>query len=146
MNKKILATVLALGVITSVGYFGTSAVLADSDNPMHQTLVSRIAQKFNLKEEDVEAVFEAVRDEKQEEMKAQKEERLSQAVKDGVITESQKSALIAKMEEHLGERRQNREEMQNWYKEQNINELKLREYLRPADRGKGEGRGEMLGR
>ncbi len=146
MNKKILATVLALGVITSVGYFGTSAVLADSDNPMHQTLVSRIAQKFNLKEEDVEAVFEAVRDEKQEEMKAQKEERLSQAVKDGVITESQKSALITKMEEHLGERRQNREEMQNWYKEQNINELKLREYLRPADRGKGEGRGEMLGR
>ncbi len=146
MNKKILATVLALGVITSVGYFGTSAVLADSDNPMHQTLVSRIAQKFNLKEEDVEAVFEAVRDEKQEEMKAQKEERLSQAVKDGVITESQKSALITKMEEHLGERRQNREEMQHWYKEQNINELKLREYLRPADRGKGEGRGEMLGR
>lgn len=65
MNKKILVTLLTLGVVASVGYFGTSFVLADDENPVHQTLISKIAQKFNLKETDVEAVFTAVRDERQ---------------------------------------------------------------------------------
>lgn len=143
MNKKVLAAVLAIGVIASVGYFGSSYVLADDNNPMHQTLISRIAQKFNLKAADVEAVFEAVRDEKQDEMKAKREEKLSQAVKDGVITEAQKTTLLAKMEEHMGERQQNREEMQSWFREQGIDETKLRDYLRPE--GKGEGRGMGMG-
>ena len=143
MNKKVLAAVLALGIIASVGYFGSSLVLADDENPVHQTLITRIAQKFNLKEADVEAVFEAVRDERQEEMKAKKEEKLSQAVSDGVITEAQKTAILAKMQEHMGERQQNREEMQSWFKEQGIDETKLRDYLRPEGRGDGRGMGKM---
>lgn len=140
MNRKVLAAVLALGVIASVGYFGGNYVMAGDTNPMHESLVTKIAQKFNLKEADVEAVFEAVRDEKQEEMKSQRVEKLSQAVSDGVITEAQKETLLAKMEEHVGERRENREEMQNWYKEQGIDETKLREYMRPVGKGMGEGR------
>ncbi len=146
MNKKVLAAVLALGIIASVGYFGGSYVLADNENPMHQTLISRIAQKFNLRESDVEAVFEAVRDEKHEEMKSQRAERLTQAVKDGVITEAQKNALIAKMDEHIGEKRANRAEMQKWFADNNIDETKLRDYLRPAGKGDGQGRGYGLGR
>ncbi len=141
INKKTLAIVLALGVIASVGYFGSSYVLAADNNPMHASLISKIAQKFNLKEADVEAVFEAVRDEKQEEMKSQRVEKLSQAVKDGVITEAQKTTLLAKMEEHIGERQANRAEMQNWYKTEGIDETKLREYMRPVGKGDGEGRG-----
>lgn len=144
-NKKTLAIVLALGVIASVGYFGTNAVLADDYNPIHTSLVSKIAQKFNLKEADVEAVFEAVRDEKQEEMKSQREEKLSQAVKDGVLTEAQKATLLSKMEEHIGERRENREEMQNWYKNEGIDETKLREYMKPEGKGMGEGRSRQGG-
>lgn len=136
MNKKILVTLLTLGVITSIGYFGTSFVLADDENPAHQTLISRIAQKFNLKETDVEAVFTAVRDERQAQMQASREERLNQAVNDGVINSSQKDALLAKMQEHMGERQQNREEMQAWFSGQGIDETKLREYLRPVDGGR----------
>lgn len=142
MNRKILATVLALGVIASVGYFGTTSVLADNDNPMHQTLITRIAEKFNLKESDVEAVFEAVRDEKREEMKKNKEERLSQAVTDGVITEAQKQAILSKMNENMEERQANREEMQAWFKSQGIDETKLHNYLKPEGKGRGRG-GEM---
>ena len=134
MSKKILTTVLVLGVIASVGYFGTNLALADDDNPVHQTLISNIAQKFNLKESDVEAVFEAVRDERYEEMKSQREEKPSQAVNDGVITDSQKTALLAKMQEHMRERQQNREEMQVWFKEQGIDEVRLGAYLRPSNR------------
>lgn len=138
--------VLALGVIASVGYFGGNYVLAGDTNPMHESLVAKIAQKFNLKEADVEAVFEAVRDERRDEMKSQRSERLTQAVSDGVITEAQKVTLLAKMEEHIGERQANRAEMQNWYKDQGIDETKLREYMRPEGKGNGEGRGYGMGR
>ena len=31
--------------------------------------------------------------------------------------------------------------MQNWYKNEGIDELKLREYMRPEGRGNGDGRG-----
>ncbi len=146
MNRKVLAAVLALGIIASVGYFGSNYVLAEDENPMHQTLISRIAEKFNLKESDVEAVFEAVRDEKHEEMKADREKRLSQAVSDGIITEAQKTAILSKMNENINERKGNREEMQNFFKEQGIDQTKLRDYLRPVAKGNNRGEGRMLGR
>lgn len=144
MKKQTLAIVLALGVIASVGYFGSSYVLASDTNPMHDSLVTKIAEKFNLKEADVEAVFEAVRDERHEEMKSKRAEKLSQAVSDGVITEAQKEMLLAKMEEHIGEKQANRAEMQNWYKDQGIDETKLREYLRPEGKGDRKGRGMRM--
>lgn len=146
MNKKLLATILTLGVITSVGYFGTNYVLADYDNPMHDSIVSKIAEKFNLNEADVEAVFESVRDERQDEMKKEREENLSNAVSDGVITESQKQDLLSKMEDHSGERQTNRSEIQKWFEDNNVDETKLREYLRPEGRGMREGRGMGVGR
>lgn len=145
MKNKTLAVILALGVIASVGYFGTSYVLAGNTNPMHESLVSKIAQKFNLKEADVEAVFEAVRDEKQEEMKSQRTERLNQAVKDGVIAEAQKNALLAKMDSHIEERGAKREEMQKWFTDNGIDETKLRDYLRPEGKGEGRGMGRHMG-
>lgn len=135
MNKKTLAVVLALGVIASVGYFGTSTVLAEDNNPIHQNLVSKIAQKFNLKETDVQAVFDAVRDEKRDEMKKLKEEKLSQAVKDGVITEAQKTLILAKMDEKIENRKANREEMQKWFSDNGIDQQKLRDYLKPVGKG-----------
>lgn len=145
MNKKTLAIVLALGVITSIGYFGGSYVLAENNSPMHASLVSKIAQRFNLKESEVEAVFESVRDERQEEMKQQRGEKLSQAVKDGVITEDQKNALLSKMEEHEEERSEEREAMQKWFSDNGIDETKLRDYLRPEGKGMGDGRGRHMG-
>lgn len=143
MNKKLLATILALGIIASVGYLGTSYVLANENSPVYGTLVSRIAQKFNLKESDVEAVFTAVRDERQAEMKIQKDEKLSQAVSDGVITEAQKTALITKMDKNHNERAKNREEMQKWISDQRIDETKLRGYLGFGGMGRRMGMGRM---
>lgn len=134
MTKKLLITLIVLGGLVSAGYFGAGAIFADDNNP-HDTLILRIAQKFNLNESDVEAVFQSVRDEKQAEMKKQQEERLNEAVSDGVITEEQKEAILTKMQEHQGQRGQNREEMQNWFEEQGIDETKLRDYLGPGGHG-----------
>ncbi len=140
MNKKVLAAVLALGLITSAGYFGSTYVLADDTNPMHSTIVSKIAERFNLNESDVEAVFDAVRDEKQDEMKKTREEKLSQAVADGVITEEQKTLLLTKMEEHQGERQTKADEMKKWFSDNGIDQTKLSTYLRPNFKGMGRHR------
>ena len=112
-GKKMLMTVLTLGVLISAGYFGSSFVNAQDTTP-HDVLVSKIAEKFNLDTSDVQAVFDAVMDEKRSEMGKNRENRLNQAVSDGVITEDQKNTLLSKMEERRTERMQNREEMQKW--------------------------------
>jgi hypothetical protein len=139
LNKRILITVLALGILASTGYLGSSLVLA-ADNSKHDTLVTRIAEKFNLNKADVEAVFDAVRDEKIAEMQKQRSEKLSDAVTDGVITEDQKNLILSKMDEKMEERKINREEMQKWFTENDIDAEKLHSYLRPV----GEGRGKRL--
>jgi LPS sulfotransferase NodH len=127
-SKRLIATFLVLGAIISIGYFGTTSVFADDEKPK-DILVQRIAEKFDLNESDVEAVFEAVKDEKIAEMEARREEKLSQAVSDGVITETQKNILLSKMKEHMETRKMNHEEMQAWFAEQGIDHEKLREYM-----------------
>jgi len=131
-NKKLIAVILALGIFASVGYFGTSYVVASENAPGYSTLVTRLSQRFNLSESDIKAVFDAVRDEKMEARKAELSKRLSQAVSDGVITEAQKSALLTKMQEHQAERKENREEMKKWFSDNGIDQSKLAKYLRFA--------------
>lgn len=127
-SKKFLMSVITLGVLISVGYFGSGFVNAQDSNP-RDALVIQIAEKFNLDKSDVQAVFDAVMEERLSEMKKKREDRLNQAISDGVITEDQKNALLSKIEEHRTKRLQNREEMQKWFSEQGIDETKLREYL-----------------
>jgi hypothetical protein len=143
MTKKILITLIVLGGLVSTGYFGAGAIFANDNNP-HQTLITRIAQKFNLNESDVEAVFQSVVDERQAEMQKQREERLNKAVSDGVITEEQKKAFLTKMQEDQEERGQNKGEMQGWFEEQGIDQTKLRDYLGFGGHG-GRGMGSGLG-
>ncbi len=130
MTKKALATVLVLGVIISVGYFGTTHVLAGEIQTGGQdVLITRIAQKFNLNQSDVRAVFDSIKDERLADFRAKREERLSQAVKDGVITETQKSALIAKMDENVDGYQNNEGDLKNWFSDNGIDPVKLRTYL-----------------
>lgn len=137
MKKKTLATLLALGIITAGGYFGAKGVLADETGKPSDTLVSRIAEKFNLNTDEVQAVFDSVQEERMQEMEQNREEKLNQAVQDGVLTEDQKNSLQAKMEEHMGEREQNREEMQAWFASEGIDEQALHDYLGFGPKGHG---------
>jgi hypothetical protein len=129
MTKKALATIMVLGVIISVGYFAATPVRASDLNSNRETLITRISQKFNLNKSDVEALFDSIHDEHKAEMKAKMEARLAQAVKDGVITETQKSALITKMEEHQDGKKESREDFKKWLESQGIDPEKLKHYL-----------------
>jgi len=144
MTKKLLATILILGGMVSAGYFGAGAIFAD-DESQRNTIVTKLAQKFNLNESEVEAVFQSVRDERQVEMQQQREKRLNDAVNDRVITDAQKNAILTKMQEHQEERGQNRQEMQNWFEEQGIDQTKLRDYLGFGGHGSRKGIGPGSG-
>lgn len=83
-----LATVATLGV---GGYLASTAVNA-ADSTTRITIAEKIAEKFNLNQDEVEAVFTQDREERET-------SRLEHAVENGVITEDQVSAIEAKQEE-----------------------------------------------
>ena len=106
-----------------------------------QTLIERLAQKFNLNSADVQTVFDEVRTEKQtarrEQMQSTWEEKLAQAVTDGKITEEQKQLILAKhtevqaklldwqnltFEERKTKLEELRNELKTWAEENNIPE------------------------
>lgn len=97
MKDKILMATLAV-TIAGVSIWASPSVNAQ-DRMGSTELVSKIAQKFNLNENDVKAVFDDVHKNRQAQMQARLEEKLTQAVKDGKINETQKKALLAKMKE-----------------------------------------------
>ena len=119
----------------SVSGLAVSKALAE-DSEFTPPIISRLAEKFNLNEDEVQAVFDAVREEHgvqmQEQMQQQREERLNQAVADGVITQEQMDALLAKWqemhEERNAERQQHRTEMDAWFESQGIDHEALMEY------------------
>jgi Skp family chaperone for outer membrane proteins len=60
------------------------------------SLIQMLSSKFGLQESEVQSVFDQHRDEMQKEMQAKMEERLTQLVTDGKITDAQKQLIIAK--------------------------------------------------
>ncbi len=79
--------------------FGFSQAAQAQTNSSREDLVKAIAQKFNLDQAQVQSVFDQHKDERQKEMKQRVEDRLAQAVKDGKITEDQKTKILAKIAE-----------------------------------------------
>lgn len=63
------------------------------------TLVDKIAEKFNLNKADVQKVFDDNKAENQAERQQKLEQRLDKAVSDGKITSSQKEEILAKLKD-----------------------------------------------
>jgi hypothetical protein len=85
-----LTTTVAVGGLVGVS---SAATTADDDS-----LASKIATKFNINKDEVQTLIKADREEKHAERQAEHqkrfEERLSQLVKDGKITEEQKTKIL----------------------------------------------------
>lgn len=117
MKNKLLLPVLAL-VIFGLAVLGVSQVKAQGQQGKYPLIIQKLVERFGLKESDVQAVFDEVRQERQLQMQERFEERLDQAVKDGKITESQKQAILAKHKELAEKRLQNPKDWQNMTPEQ----------------------------
>lgn len=98
INKKLMLPVIAILFVVTFLIAGMFTY-AQSQSGDFPTIVQKLAQKFGLKESDVQAVFDEHRTEKQTQMQAEFEEWLTKAVKDGKITEAQKQAVFAKHKE-----------------------------------------------
>ncbi len=155
INSK-LAVVGAVSAIAGATFIGASVASAH-DNNGGQELVSKVAEQFNLSEDEVQAVFDDYREERHAEHEAEREEaratHLQELVDEGVITEEQRSELEAFAEEHhakMEELRDQdlsrseirdamealRDEMEAWAEAEGLDI----DDLRPED-GPGHGRG-----
>lgn len=97
IKKIILPTLLLTGAL-AVGALGISKVSAQ-DTGSYPPVVQKLAERFGLDVDDVESVFEEERANRHAEMLTKFEDRLSEAVENGKITEAQKQAIIDKHEE-----------------------------------------------
>jgi len=154
MKKRIfLPTVFALSILV-IGILSSNSVSAQQNYP---SVVTKIAQRFNLKVGDVQEVFDEERDARRAEMFARFSERLDELVSLGEITASQKEAILdkheemqEKMDELMGlsydERKEKmrsiREEFTNWLKSEGLENLVIG---RLHGFGKGFGMGYMMG-
>jgi hypothetical protein len=94
-RKQIMLCALMAGVST-LGIVGLASA-ATGTKPA--SLAAEIASKFHLNQSEVQAVIDQHHGEMRAYHEDNYEERLSQAVKDGKITEDQKKALLAKHDE-----------------------------------------------
>ena len=139
MNKKTLmvaAAITALGIGGAMGMQGVvnAATGTSSSDPM-SSLVDKIASKFNLNKDDVQAVFDAQRTEMEAQRSQEVKDRIAQAVKDGKITQDQADKITAKLKEMQANRdamkdkteaerqqarQQNRDDIKQWAQDNGI--------------------------
>ncbi len=138
ISKQILIPAMLMVVGSSI-VLGTTYVSAQEGLDSSTSIVNKIAQKFGLKTEDVQAVFDEHHAEMKTQMKGKLVDRLSQLVSEGKITEAQKEAIMAKMdelsaarlslnerskemtpEERKAEMEKTRAELEAWAKEQGL--------------------------
>ncbi len=137
MNKTITLSVAAL-IISLTAVFGTAAY-AQSNQSGNTSMAQKLSEKLGIEESKVQTAFDAVREDRHEEMEGKLMERLNQAVAEGKLTEAQKKLVIerheALEEKHMSEREQvqsmtqeerrtfmqgRRDEMQQWAEKNGI--------------------------
>lgn len=97
--------------LTIAGFAGVSAVSAQGFWAGDATMISTLAQKLGVSEDKVKGVFTEMHTQRAKEMQAKVEERLTQAVKEGKITQEQKTLILNK---HKELQSQHVEEKESW--------------------------------
>ena len=89
INKPIVYSgiTIAFAALALTG-LGMKEVEAVSFSPTE--IVSRIAKRFNLNQDDVQAVYSSFREERRSQMLKDRETKLDESVKTGKLTEMQK--------------------------------------------------------
>lgn len=124
VNRKgdqmaIKKSLIVTGVIASVGLASLAAIgTVAADTNGNNSLAQAIAKKFNLNQNEVQQVLDEHHSEMEAEHQQKLENRLSQAVKDGKITEEQKTKILAKLDEMKKEREDNKDKVKNMSEEE----------------------------
>lgn len=99
MNIK--KPLLAVGAVTAIGLAGATGVgvASAATTPGDGTLADKIATKLNMPRGEVKAVLAEAKAQRLQERQQTVEEQLSELVKQGKLTEEQKTKLLAKQAE-----------------------------------------------
>lgn len=105
-NKKLLILpAVAIAALGGISYLSQSTVFAATESN-YPPLIQKIVEKFNLNKDEVNKLIEenkAEKEKQRQEIEAKREaavqDKLNQAVKDGKITEAQKSSILSKLAE-----------------------------------------------
>ena len=116
MNKKLILPIAALIIVSGLGYTATK-VSAQGNFDKYPSIITKLVEKFNLNEDEVKAVFDNQRQERETEMQTRRQEELDKLVTDGKITQEQKQLIIAKQEELKNQMQGNWENQKDLSKE-----------------------------
>lgn len=122
--KTLTGSALLFGAVVTGGFFLAGSVSADTNRP--DSLIDRIAARFNLNRSDIEGVMNEERAAHQAERQKEFESRLSDAVQRGAITEEQKKLIEEKHAALKNEREASRDAWRNMSKEERRAEHKKR--------------------
>ena len=106
MNVKTIIKTTAVSGLGAFMLIGLASAQGENNS-----LVDKLANKFHLNKTEVQQVFDEHKQERRQEMEKRYEERLTQAVKDGKLTEEQKIKLLAKHKELVAEMEKKHAEM-----------------------------------
>jgi hypothetical protein len=144
--KKYLPHLLVALALVIVSGVGISFAWANGDSGP-DSLITKLAERFDLNRNEVEQVFEENQRERQIQKQAHHQEALSQAVEDGRLTAEQKNLILEKKTEmrketenlSRQERRENRashrQEMRDWAEENNIDLSVVQGFGKGKDNG-----------
>lgn len=98
-SKKIIAPVVVTFVLI-IAAVSTTTISAHR-GAGSEDMAQRIANRFGVEKEDVEAVFDEAKADHFAKMQAKLEERLQKLVDEGKLTEEQKNEWLEMHEEHI---------------------------------------------
>lgn len=125
MKNKFIIVALVL-VVAGAAVAGNNRVFAkNTENGPNSILVQILSDKFNLNKNDVQAVFDQYKTNRQQDMQNKYDESLSQAVKDGKITEAQKQLILAKHQELQSQRKTDFESKKNMTPDERKNAMQV---------------------
>lgn len=98
-NSTLLVAGAASAAILLGGGFAAQHAFAQASDSPESGLISLLATKFNLKQSDVQSVFDQYGKQRHEEMQQKETDRLTKAVTDGSLTQAQKDLIVTRQQE-----------------------------------------------
>ncbi len=96
MKKIVIYTTMGVALIV-LGVYSVSSIYAEDNGggQFHMPFITKLAEKLNMDEAELEKVVEEVREAERAEMDAERSEKILQAMEDGKISERQAEILNA---------------------------------------------------
>lgn len=114
-----VVTTVGLASVTGIGIASAQSSTTSSGSGA-SSLIDKLASKFNLNKDEVKAVFDQEKADREAEHQAEITKRLETAVKDGKITAEQKTLIETKLKDLQTERENERAELEKWASDNKI--------------------------